>query len=352
MRGSTDLTKRLIHDLNYAQKYTSGVLSWAESPRDVDDSVLEEIMDDFQAMLGVGMEPNRLNFLWVMHKDKGRIELHWIVPNADLQSGKRFAPYFDRTDRTRFRAWERLTNATYGFADPADPIRKRDLRIPNNLPKSKAEATESIHSVILGLVTQRIIKSRAEIIKRLQDVGYQVNRQGKDYISIQDKDGQKLRLRGALYKDSFTSIESLGSDISNVQRPSQERIAALRLELERELSKRSKYIASRYQPFESNVQSAIDKPSGKVSSDLHLQPTVSKATEGEIRNDSITKLGDRSTEEHGSRTQQSLRRIDHSTIELGRAAAIFCRSSEWAISGIRRAIFRISNSKSRTYNPS
>jgi hypothetical protein len=258
-----EMTKRLIHDLNYAQKYTSGVLSWAERPGEIDASILEEIMDSFESMVGVGIEPDRLNLLWVMHREKNRIELHWVIPNVDLQTGKRFAPYFDRTDRPRFRAWERYVNAKYDFADPSDPKRKRDLRLPSNLPKNKVTATEAIHSVVEGLITQGHIQCRNEIMQQLRNAGYKINRQGTDYISIEDESGQKLRLRGAFYEASFINIGSLAATVGSGRMSGKtcrtERIEELRSELERQLEKRSRYVENRCRQSELSVSSGTEE---------------------------------------------------------------------------------------------
>ncbi|WP_434221106.1 hypothetical protein, partial [Klebsiella pneumoniae] len=41
--------------------------------------------------------------LWVEHRDKGRLELNFVIPNIELQSGKRLQPYFDRAYAEKLR---------------------------------------------------------------------------------------------------------------------------------------------------------------------------------------------------------------------------------------------------------
>lgn len=307
-------------------------------------------MDSFQEMLGVGLAHDRLNWLWIKHFDKGRIELHWIVPNCDLDTGKRFAPYFDRTDRARFRAWERLTNTQYGFADPADPSRKRGLRIPSNLPKNKADAIEVIHGVISSLVAKKLIQNRDEIIQLLQEEGYQISRQGKDYISIQDAAGQKLRLRGAFYEANFTSIESIKLPSSNNKENAERNIQGLQIELEEQLNKRRGYIESRYPPITVNANDHISTSQNTLM--LNFNDGLSNiltATKVEVENDSARKLSDGSAPANGSITQPALRGFDKALVESGRTAQLFCRSVQCTVDRIRRTIDQLRKTTASIY---
>ena len=249
MRGDAKLTKTIINSINYKQKYTSGVISMSESPGEISEKVLHEIMDSFESMVTTGIDQDRLNWLWVQHQDKGRIELHYVSPTIDLKSGKRFSHYYDRADRLRFRAWERYTNLLYGFTDPSDPSRKRDLRIPLTLPSDKTQAINELHCVVTALITQGSIDCRADIIKHLELSGYMINRVTKEFISIKDQAGRKLRLRGALYESDFSSIQSnnirkKASLITEADRST--RLTQLKEALNKEIDKRSRYISNRF----------------------------------------------------------------------------------------------------------
>ncbi|WP_460182066.1 hypothetical protein, partial [Escherichia coli] len=37
-------------------------------------------------------EKNQYSILWVEHQDKGRLELNFVIPNMELQTGKRLQP--------------------------------------------------------------------------------------------------------------------------------------------------------------------------------------------------------------------------------------------------------------------
>ena len=248
-RGDPSLTKAIINTINYKQKYTSGVLSFEESPDQISDEVLNEVMDHFEKMVSCGMEQDRLNWLWVLHRDKKRVELHYVSPTIDLASGKRFSHFFDRVDRPRFRAWERYVNAAHGFSDPSNPAKKRDLHFPTTLPRDKAQAILEIHNVVNALLIQRTINCRDDIIKHLQLSGYKINRISQVYISIQDSSGRKLRMRGQMYEADFTSIKSLQDGkktLFNNAAEQSARLSLLKDALDKEIGIRSSYISKRF----------------------------------------------------------------------------------------------------------
>ncbi|MCV5277291.1 relaxase/mobilization nuclease domain-containing protein, partial [Escherichia coli] len=74
-----------------------------------------------------GLEKDQYSILWVEHQDKGRLELNFVIPNMELQSGKRLQPYYDRADRPRINAWQTLVNHHYGLRDPNAPENRRTL---------------------------------------------------------------------------------------------------------------------------------------------------------------------------------------------------------------------------------
>ena len=350
MRGDIEMTKQLIHSLNYAQKYTSGVLSWSESPAEIEEATLDKIMSDFEEMVSTGLDKNRLNFLWVKHEDKGRVELHFVIPNVDLETGKRFAPYFDRVDRARFRAWERSTNATYGFTDPSDPGRKKNLQLPMHLPNDKKQATDSINFVISTLIRTNHINNRDQVIQCLNKRGYSINRTGHDYISIQDAVGKKLRLRGAFYESGFTSIEAIKVLITDTKKRSENDIQRLQDELEVQLKKRSDYIESRYPVINFSDADEAAEPVIKQEQNINDERCISKLKAGEVQHDPTRKPSNNNIAEHAATKQSTLQPIEHAIRNLERTAQLFCSRVGSAIGRIGRSINQLRKSATNTYN--
>ena len=217
LHGHTDTTEQLINSSPYAQRYTSGVLSFAEA--DLPDGQKQQIMESFEDALLPGLDRDQYQCLWVEHRDKGRLELNFLVPNIELTSGKRLQPYYDRADRPRLNAWKQITNIEYGLHDPDDPINKRDLVTANDLPRHKQQAKEIITQGLAQLVEAGEIRNRDDIIKTLENSGFNVVRQTKQSISIADPDGgRNLRLKGVLYEQAFRPSENLRDQLESASR--------------------------------------------------------------------------------------------------------------------------------------
>ena len=217
LHGNTDTTEQLINSSPYAQRYTSGVLSFAEA--NLPDAQKQQIMESFEDALLPGLDRDQYQCLWVEHRDKGRLELNFLVPNIELTSGKRLQPYYDRADRPRLNAWKQITNIEYGLHDPDDPINKRDLVTANDLPRHKQQAKEIITQGLAQLVEVGEIRNRDDIIKTLENSGFNVVRQTKQSISIADPDGgRNLRLKGVLYEQAFRPSENLRDQLESASR--------------------------------------------------------------------------------------------------------------------------------------
>ena len=211
-RGDPEQMIQLIDSTYFAQKYTSGVLSFAE--RDLEEYQKQQIMDSFERTLLPGLDKDQYSVLWVQHQDKDRLELNFVVANVELQSGKRLQPYYDPVDRPRLNAWKDLVNDHYQLHDPNDPINKRELCTPNNLPKHKEEASKAITDGLLKVAESGNIKSRNDVIKTLEGAGFEIARSTPKSISIKDPDGgRNIRLKGKIYEQDFRFGKELRGEI-------------------------------------------------------------------------------------------------------------------------------------------
>lgn len=192
----------LIDSSPYAKKYTSGVLSFAES--DLPRTIKNELMDLFEKALLPGLSRDQYSCLWVEHRDKGRLELNFVIPNVELQTGKRLQPYYDRADQPRINAWKVMINAHLKLHDPDDPINKRELVTSRNLPEKKKEVAQAITDGLLSLASCGELSNRQDVVHALKNAGFTIARQTPKSISIADPDGGKnIRLKGAIYEQNF-----------------------------------------------------------------------------------------------------------------------------------------------------
>jgi hypothetical protein len=212
LQGKAEEVRELIDASPYAKKYTSGVLSFAEA--DLPAGQRETLMASFERILMPGLDKDQFSVLWVEHTDKGRLELNFLIPNTELLSGKRLQPYYDRADRPRIDAWQTVVNGSLGLSDPNDPANRRALVTPNTLPKTKQEAAEILTASLMRLCETGEIRTRQDVTDALEKSGFEVVRTTKSSISIASPDGgQNIRLKGALYEQSFNAGEGLGAEI-------------------------------------------------------------------------------------------------------------------------------------------
>ena len=211
-RGNPAVIEALIDSSPYAKKYTSGVLSFAEAdfPRETKD----KLMSDFEKALLPGLEGNQYAVLWVEHRDKGRLELNFVVPNIELQSGKRLQPYFHKADNPRLDAWRTVVNGELKLHDPDDPLNRQAVITPKDLPRGHKEAAQAITDGLLRMAGAGEIQSRDDVRKALQGAGFSVVRETKNSLSIADPDGgRNIRLKGVLYEQDFRHGEGLRAEL-------------------------------------------------------------------------------------------------------------------------------------------
>ncbi|WP_420026091.1 plasmid mobilization relaxase MbeA, partial [Enterobacter hormaechei] len=214
LQGKPEEVRELIDASPYAKKYTSGVLSFAE--QDLPPGQREKLMASFERVLMPGLDKDQYSVLWVEHQDKGRLELNFLIPNTELLTGKRLQPYYDRADRPRIDAWQTIVNGRLGLHDPNAPENRRALVTPSALPEAKQEAAQAITRGLLALASTGELKTRQEVTEALELAGFEVVRTTKSSISIADPDGgRNIRLKGAIYEQSFNAGEGLRAEIES-----------------------------------------------------------------------------------------------------------------------------------------
>nr|WP_212591439.1 relaxase/mobilization nuclease domain-containing protein [Escherichia coli] len=205
LQGNPEEVRELIDATPFAKKYTSGVLSFAE--KELPPGGREKVMASFERVLMPGLEKNQYSILWVEHQDKGRLELNFVIPNMELQTGKRLQPYYDRADRPRIDAWQTLVNHHYGLHDPNAPENRRTLTLSDNLPETKQAIAEGVTRGIDALYHAGEIKGRQDVIQALTEAGLEVVRVTRSSISIADPNGgRNIRLKSEAVTSNETKI--------------------------------------------------------------------------------------------------------------------------------------------------
>lgn len=229
--GDPDEDTEIINGLTFAKVYTSGCLSFHEDEQ-ITEAQKYAIIEDFEKMMFVGLEPHQYSSYWVEHTDKNRLELNFVFPNVELTSGKSLQVYYHFRDLNLVNAWKDLTNDQYGLMNPSDLDKRRDVSpsIASNIVKDWATSdkqsiidklnrfteAEDIKTQLTDLVlTQselrwqqgKPLNSQDDVAEMLKDYGFAISRKGKDSISIKNPDPTKknIKLKGVIYESNVTA---------------------------------------------------------------------------------------------------------------------------------------------------
>lgn len=205
LQGDPSITRELINSISFKQKVTVGCLSFEE--KNINQEQKYKLMEDFQNHLLPGMQ-DRYNILWVEHRDKGRLELNFVIPKIDLKTQKSLNPYYHKADLPRVEKWQDIQNLEHGYSNPKDPIKARTIET-HSIKHINADY-EQLDKLLHNLVSEGTIKNRDHLTELLKENGYQITRSGKDYISIKTPESKRAKkFKGSIYNERFTSLEEL-----------------------------------------------------------------------------------------------------------------------------------------------
>ncbi|MGD0660955.1 MAG: relaxase/mobilization nuclease domain-containing protein [Syntrophorhabdales bacterium] len=206
LRGAPGLTRKIYEALPYAQRYCTGVIA---EDGTMDEGVQEQVMNAFEAVLGAGISPDEWDISWIRHEDRGRTELHFVVPAGILSTQRAWSPYWDKVDRPLFEILRDYCNTRYGLADPLKASRRVATKGSDTLRKAgkRQGILEAIDEWAAVEIEAGRITCRQDLIAGLEARGFEITRVGAEYISIRGHDMERpVRLRGAWYASNFTSL--------------------------------------------------------------------------------------------------------------------------------------------------
>ncbi|HFI9804730.1 TPA: relaxase/mobilization nuclease domain-containing protein, partial [Vibrio parahaemolyticus] len=186
--GDPEITRQLLLASNFKDPYTAGCLCFAKEESDISKELQQELMESFEDMLMTGLERNQYDILWIEHRDKDeRLELNFHILNTELQTGKRLQPYLHKFDRPRVEAWKSLQNDLHNLADPNAPERKRMLA-PGALKQEWQSVKNAVHNYLEDAWINNEINNRSDLLDEISNLGGEIKREGKDYISVKFPD--------------------------------------------------------------------------------------------------------------------------------------------------------------------
>lgn len=260
LRGSPDLVGAMITSIPFKCRYSSGVLSFEAGDIDLalfhasDPALmtqLRRVMVEFEEVAFAGVPAHqRPPILWTSHSHTGRLELNFLIPRAVYVAAKVTVPRVGVAAVARLGAgpdmviksynphppgdearklmdgFRNRCNSKFGWADPMDPARRRALAIPDHelklarnaarlgAPVIKASDREQLHEAVCGWIREGQVNDRPELEEKLRRAGYEIVRDGEDYLSVRSlRDHPKglprlpksMRMKGGIWSRAFRS---------------------------------------------------------------------------------------------------------------------------------------------------
>ena len=237
-KGDPNLTLKIINSIQRKWKFTSGVISFEESYEQI-SSLLPQIIEEFEKTFFPGLDKDQYNILYVLHTDKGRAELHFLIPRTELTTGKDLAVYTHKKDLNKKDIFQKYINTKYGLSNPLNPKKKESLELTKKWKTDRTEFKKQLHEIITEAIGKGLISSRDDIVNLLKESGIEILRVTKTSITILHPDTNKrIRLKGDFYEENFGNITDLETKHRERERIYQETLSRGIEELKKRLDER------------------------------------------------------------------------------------------------------------------
>ena len=231
----------------------SGAISFRDTEQPSDEQV-KKIMETFRASFLPGLKDcENYADAWIAHRDKGNLELHFVVAGTEFQTGRQLNihPPGPRNIQ-HFQTFTQVINQAMGY----DQVMPDPLKVTLSAFEAKSQAGKKSRRVKTLLakelhshIVSGSIANRDDLIAHLDDNYGEVTRVGKDYISIRLPGSSKAkRLRGPLFQEGadYPQLVAQHRKALQPQRLTAEEYAQAKTTLEKLTSERAAYFAKRY----------------------------------------------------------------------------------------------------------
>lgn len=207
LAGHPATTISVINAITRKHRYVSGVLAFRDGEVPT-RAQMHEVIGQFKRAVAPGLKDEQFNSLFVLHRDKGNTEIHFVVPMVEFASGRgkrlNVHPPGPR-NLALYEAFTAVTNHRLDYAQvSADPLRvavsPTDRKVASS--KGKHRNAHLLQQEIVRAVQAGQVNNRNELVQWLDNnLGVTVTRQGRDYLSVKMPGAQKaMRLKGPLFQ--------------------------------------------------------------------------------------------------------------------------------------------------------
>ena len=214
LKGNRELAESLEKLSTAKTKYFSGVLSFAEREKHFTEEEKMEIIEAFEkTFCPDDYLRERLNFTWIQHTDKKRLELNFVVnstfrndPDKLLKDKKEFY-HWHKPQIKRFDAFRDFIDAKYGLASVHDNGSQHIFTMPDYQIKSRDDVETLVEMVLRANMksNSKLIESRSELISGMKEFRMNVSREVKGSISVLPE-GSKKPIRIKIPENADASV--------------------------------------------------------------------------------------------------------------------------------------------------
>jgi len=209
--GDKDIWLSKMAGFKANHPYLSFVYAFSDSDSNKLNSEIEQnVIQQFIDVYCPEIPKQYLNILAVKHQDKGNNEIHILLSNMRYDSNKmvRFSPSHKGEYLKKLQLLQKKINSQYDFENPNNIKQTNTIIDTFNMLKTSKEKLNNLTTLIEKQVADNQIGSRDEIIKYLKQLGFEIQRIGKNYISIKRPEmRQGIRLKGRFYaEDSINEM--------------------------------------------------------------------------------------------------------------------------------------------------
>jgi len=242
LSGEPFITIAAIDSSEFKHRYISGTIAYS-----IDDAPTfkqqKQAMEDCEALWFAGIDnyKERIPILWVRHEDKDRVELNFVIPRIDLDTGKSFNPCPPGCEYSHDALVDKWVAEHPNFISPRSSELRQNAK-PVFYGKVKVDKKQ-LQAVIEQAIDDGDIFDRNSMLEYLSNAGFKVTRAGDDYVSVNDGGGKNIRLKGGVFDINFHAVAykkdlDLTDDVPS--------LAGACVKLQAYIDKRKIYNAKRY----------------------------------------------------------------------------------------------------------
>ena len=204
LRGDPDFCRWVIASTpsTLAQRLTAGVIN---DLKDLPDAKNEELLDEFEDFLLAGRPKSSMPWCAIEHSDKGKREIHFVIPIYDLFARKPIHPLVDRIDRNGLMAWVEHFALRHDLSLTGEKLRETPaFRHFRQHTSDSIAFLEVVWNQVHQWVKEEKVKCRKGLEKQLVEEGYKVIFRTGTGTQLQQPriigpEMESLKLTGSIY---------------------------------------------------------------------------------------------------------------------------------------------------------